>query len=350
MQPMLRAACAKLTRMLSEHDDRARMGFGCVRLGSASGGGSWRSQVRLVQHAIDVGVTTFDTADAYGNGLSEQIIGRAMHGRRSQVEIATKVGYEFRERSLSAHTMARFARPALRGVRSVRSRSASNEQSRDTASVTGGAYSAQDFSPEYIRRAVDASLRRLGTDYLDTLQLHGPRAVFLDVVDEVARLKRAGKIRRFGIGAESLDSAIEWLQIDGVDTVQVPFGVLDPQAATTVLPLASSCGVEVWARGVLGGGLLSMAMASDTRLTTVEKWPLISELMAIATRHGVQVVKLAVEYVRSFPGVAVVLLGIQSEEHLSDNVAIMSSPTVDSSAIDDVTSVLGRWADDHEIR
>jgi aryl-alcohol dehydrogenase-like predicted oxidoreductase len=335
--------------MLSEHDDRARMGFGCVRLGNASGGGSWRSQVRLVQRAIDQGVTAFDTADAYGNGLSEQIIGRAVRGRRSQVEIATKVGYQFRERGLWSHTMARLARPVIHGVRNVRSRAASDETSGSTSN-TGGAYSTQDFSPEYLQRAVDASLRRLGTDYIDILQLHGPRAVSLDIVDVMARLKAAGKIRRFGIGAESLESAVEWLGIDGVDTMQVPFGVLDPQAATAVLPLAASRGVDVWARGVLGGGLLSMAMADDPRLRALEKWPLIGELMAIAARHDVPVVKLAVEYVRSFSGVSVVLLGIQSDAHLSDNVATMNSPTVDSSAIDDVTSLLAQWVDDHEIR
>lgn len=326
--------------MLGKHDDRAHLGFGCVRLGSASAGGSWRTQVRLVEHAIDQGVTTFDTADAYGNGLSETILGRAIRGRRSQVEIATKVGYLFRERSLAAHTLARLGRPIVTRVRS------GSPPTGGAGASPGGAYSTQDFSPEYLRRAVEASLRRLDTDHLDLLQLHGPGTVLPDLVDEVDRLKAAGKVRRFGVGAESLESAVEWLQVDGLDAVQVPFGVLDPQAASSVLPSAAARGVDVWARGVLGGGLLSMAVSGDPRITSDEKWPLIGELMAIAERHEVQVFKLAVDYVRSFPGVATLLLGIQSAAHLNDNLAIMNSPPVDQAAIAEVTRLLAGSAGD----
>lgn len=324
--------------MLGEHVDRARLGFGCVKLGSASAGGSWREQVRLVQHAIDRGVTTFDTADAYGNGLSETIIGRAVRGRRSQVEIATKVGYHFSERRLSAHTFARLGRPVLQRVRGLRSHA--EPGAGGTAAAPGGAYTTQDLSPEYLRRAVDASLRRLGTDHIDVLQLHGPRMLVPAVADEMQRLKAAGKIRRFGVGAESLASAIEWLGVDGLDTVQVPFGVLDPQAATSVLPLAATRGVEVWARGVLGGGYLAMAVRGDPAIRTDEKWPLIRDLLDIAARHDVPVFKLAVDYVRSFPGVATLLVGIQSEAHLSDNLAIMNSPMVAEAAIADVVGLL----------
>lgn len=322
--------------MLGEHDDRARLGFGCVKLGSGSAGGSWRAQVRLVQHAIDRGVTTFDTADAYGNGLSETIVGRAVRGRRNQVEIATKVGYHFSERRLSAHTLARLGRPVLQRARSLRPGAAPGGGS----TASGGAYSTQDLSPEYLRRAIDASLRRLGTDYIDVLQLHGPRTLVPTVVDEMQRLKAAGKIRRFGVGAESLASAVDWLGVDGLDTVQVPFGVLDPQAATSVLPLAAARGVEVWARGVLGGGYLAMAVNGDPLIRSDEKWPLIRDLLAIAARHEVPVFKLAVDYVRSFPGVATLLVGIQSEEHLSDNLAIMNSPMVAEAAIAEVASLL----------
>src|SRR4051812_9318058 len=76
-----------------------RLGFGCVNLGSAGGGRSVRSDVRLVREALDLGVRTFDTADAYGKGTSERILGRALRGRRDDAFVATKGGYLFRERT-----------------------------------------------------------------------------------------------------------------------------------------------------------------------------------------------------------------------------------------------------------
>ena len=79
-----------------------RLGFGCVRLGSASGDSSWRSDVQLVRAAVDAGVTLFDTADAYGHGASERILGKALRARREDVQIATKVGYRFAESLVAA--------------------------------------------------------------------------------------------------------------------------------------------------------------------------------------------------------------------------------------------------------
>ena len=318
-----------------------RLGFGCVRLGSVSSGSSWRSDVALVREAIDMGVTFFDTADAYGNGVSEQILGRSIRARRSEVEVATKVGYRFSERSLFGQSVGRLVRPII-----ARRRPA-------TTAPPGGrpsSYSDQDFSSAYIRTAVDASLRRLGTEYIDVLQLHGPPDFIPEVIDEVEQLIASGKVRRFGVGAESVASADQWLAFPRLATVQLPFGLLDPQAADGVLTRAESRGVQVWARGVLGGGLLSMVGASGSPLMNDPKWPLIDELNQLAQRADVSIFQLAISFVRSYPTVSTIVVGIHSRTHLVDNVRMMGSTPIDPAVTAEAISITSRWTHERERR
>ena len=95
-----------------------RVGLGCVNLGSSTGT-SERAGVRLVHAALDAGITLFDTADAYGAGASERVLGRALRGRREGVEIATKGGYCFEQRSMLEQRVRRLAAPAIAGLRRV---------------------------------------------------------------------------------------------------------------------------------------------------------------------------------------------------------------------------------------
>jgi aryl-alcohol dehydrogenase-like predicted oxidoreductase len=321
-----------------------RLGFGCVSLGSASRGRSWKSDVRLVESAVDAGVTVFDTANAYGHGASEAILGRALRGRRSSVVVSTKVGYTFRERSLAEHTARRMVTPVV-----ARARRSANTGAGGISTNTGTAsYTAQDFSAAAINSAVHASLRRLQTDHIDVLHLHAPRAVLPDARATVETLVQAGKVRRVGIGAESLDVAASWLHAGGVDVVQVPFGVLDPEAAAEILPVARDAGADVWIRGVLGGGYVSLAMnehrrPGSTMLRRDPKWPLLEELMETARFAGVTLSTLAMDYARSFADVSVILVGIHSDEHLSKNVAMMAAREPDDSLIEATQRVLDRW-------
>ena len=129
--------------------------------------------------AFDLGVTVFDAADTYGNGLSEELIARAFPTQRDEIVIATKVGYDFVH-----HGQARG-----RGQREI----------------------PQDFSPEAVLRATDAALQRLKTDRIDVLQLHNIRMeqVYDDALwTTLEKLKTEGKIRYYGI---ALGPAIGWL-------------------------------------------------------------------------------------------------------------------------------------------
>src|SRR5437773_9232588 len=143
--------------------------------------------VGLMHKAFDLGVTLFDAADTYGNGLSEELIAKAFPKQRDEIVMATKVGYDF-----VTHGEARG-----RGQREI----------------------PQDFSPEAITRATDAALKRLKTDRIDLLQLHNIRMeqVYDDAVwTTLEKLKSDGKIRYYGI---ALGPAIGWLY-EGINCIR----------------------------------------------------------------------------------------------------------------------------------
>jgi aryl-alcohol dehydrogenase-like predicted oxidoreductase len=303
--------------------------LGCVNLGSASRSGSIRSQVRLIHEAIDLGVTLFDTADAYGSGASERVLGRALAGRRDRVRIATKAGYRFREVSALDRRARRSARP-LRGLVSrVRPAAAA-------AAAGGSAYAAQDFSPGALRTALEGSLRRLRTEHVDVFQLHGPHELHDGLIEELADLVAVGKVGRIGIGAETLADARCWLEEPGVQTMQVGFGVLDPGARD----LLASCrqrGIEAWARGVFGAGLLADGRGP---LPDHPKAPFIAALRAIARDAGLEVGDLALGYVRAADVADAVVIGMSSVGHLRANVSRLGSPPLDSSVLAAIEGVV----------
>ena len=143
--------------------------------------------IALMHRAFDLGITLFDAADTYGNGLSEELIAKAFPKQRDEIVIATKVGYDF-----VTHGESRG-----RGQREI----------------------PQDFSPEALTRATDAALKRLKTDRIDLLQLHNIRMeqVGDDAVwTTLEQLQRAGKIRHYGI---ALGPAVGWLY-EGINCIR----------------------------------------------------------------------------------------------------------------------------------
>src|SRR5579859_5922908 len=130
---------------MGKADAASPFGLGCVNLGSMRG----RSGFRLVHQALDLGVRFFDTADAYGAGASERVIGAALRGRRDQAFVATKAGYVFRERTAPEHAARRLAGPMIRRVgRWTRQRSATSPPAGSPG------YASQDFSARHLRTAL----------------------------------------------------------------------------------------------------------------------------------------------------------------------------------------------------
>ncbi len=158
----------------------SEVGFGLWTVSTGWWGNFTESEASALMHrAFDLGVTLFDAADTYGNGLSEELIAKAFPKQRDEIVIATKVGYDFVH-----HGEARG-----RGQREI----------------------PQDFSPDAIARATDAALKRLNTDRIDLLQLHNIRMeqVYEDALwTTLEKLRAVGKVRYYGI---ALGPAIGWL-------------------------------------------------------------------------------------------------------------------------------------------
>jgi aryl-alcohol dehydrogenase-like predicted oxidoreductase len=282
--------------------------------------------VRLVRTALDLGVRFFDTADSYGAGTSEAVLGRALGSRRDQVFLATKAGYTFRERS-PAERAARSA--AFRVAKHVGAETRRVNQGRGIATSlreAGPARPRQDFSPGYLRRALEGSLRRLRTDYVDLFQLHAPPGVCgEDTLELVAELRRAGMIREFGIGFEVLDDVLPWLRTRAVSRVQVPFGVLDAQAADHAIPAARRAAVPVIARGVFAAGLLAMGEPTPEGQLSMRQREVRMRAEELASDAGVEILQVAAWFVRVFDGVDVALIGTSSPAHLQQSFEYVGS-------------------------
>ena len=166
----------------------SEVGFGLWTISTGWWGNFTEGEaIALMHKAFDLGITLFDAADTYGNGLSEELIAKAFPKQRDEITIATKVGYDFVH-----HGQARG-----RGQREI----------------------PQDFSPEAITRATDAALKRLKTDRIDLLQLHNIRMeqVYDDALwKTLEKLKAAGKMRYYGI---ALGPAIGWLY-EGINCIR----------------------------------------------------------------------------------------------------------------------------------
>lgn len=307
----------------------ADVGMGCARLGEAIKGVSWRENVAMVRAALAGGVTHLDTADAYTNGTSERLIGRATRGS-PHAHIATKAGYLFRPRSELEARARLLIGPLLERV-----------GRRTVTSVTQGErkYADQDFSAEYLRSAVEASLKRLRRDHIDLFQLHAPRQADIAAVSALAgELIRDGSIRRFGIAVEDVAEAERWIETDVIDSVQVPFSVFDPVSATPVIERARARGTSVIARSVLGTGLLWQAPTGAPSPHD----ELIAELNEVARDSGRTARDLALGYARAHPGVDVVLVGIRLPQHLSDLLESVRRPPLPDDVVDRVRVAVNR--------
>ncbi len=166
----------------------SEVGFGLWTISTGWWGNFTEGEaIGLMHKAFDLGITLFDAADTYGNGLSEELIAKAFPQQRDQIVIATKVGYDF----------VTYGESRGRGQREI----------------------PQDFSPEAITRATDAALKRLKTDRIDLLQLHNIRMeqIYDDALwKALDQLRDTGKIRYFGI---ALGPAIGWLY-EGVNCIR----------------------------------------------------------------------------------------------------------------------------------
>lgn len=269
----------------------SEIGFGSWQLGNARDWGKMtdKQAVSLVHEAIDQGCNFFDTAPNYGGGMSESILGEALDGRRAHVVINTKFGHQ------ADHTV--------------------------------------NFYPKNIRRSVEGSLRRLKTDYLDSLLLHNPPFECLtgntDHFTELEKLKREGKIRAFGASIDSAREMEALLDFTESKVIEVMFNLFhqDPRQA---FKKAANKNVGLIVKVPLDSGWLSGKYDDKSVFTDIRnRWDgkqlkKRAELLP-AVREALEpeetMVQLALRYILHYQEVSTVIPGAKNLEQLTENLS-----------------------------
>jgi aryl-alcohol dehydrogenase-like predicted oxidoreductase len=285
----------------------SEIGFGTWGLGGtkhnavAYGKTSDAESIRALKKAFDLGINFFDTADLYGFGHSETLLGRAFKENRYEVIIASKVGF---------------------------------------LDFSG----KQSFSPNHIRTRLQKSLTRLQTDYLDVYQLHGPSPAQLksqpSILNTLLDLKKSGLIRCIGISVQNPKDGLDVIKHFDVDCIQVNFNLSDQRAIENGLfELCKRKKIGVIVRTPLCFGFLTDApvprkfIKGDHRSRfskdQITRWnrayPLFEKILA---RSKVSSAQNSLRYCLSFPSVSTVIPGMLTVRHVIENARASSFPRV----------------------
>jgi aryl-alcohol dehydrogenase-like predicted oxidoreductase len=295
----------------------SEIGFGGSRIGGllAQDGGRATS-LRTLEAACDAGINFYDTADMYSQGESEILVGKAFRKKRDKVFIATKGGYCLPGRSRLIQLIKPFAKPVIRAI--------GLRRSAVPAALSGTL--SQDFSPGYLRKAVEASLRRLQSDHIDLYQIHSPPSEELrgtqlqDALGLLAHLKAEGKIREYGIALDSVDDTAHCLGMEGIASLQMPFGLMDLEALDGVFDKVSEHQYGIITRGCFGGGALKTSLTEADLRTIEPKWERVLQIRRLAEQMQRSPLEAALQFSLCIERISVTILGMRTPQHLAANL------------------------------
>lgn len=241
--------------------DISVIGMGCSGIGKNLYRRNDKESLKTLAAAYDSGINYFDTAPNYSMGESELLIGRALKNKREKIIIATKTGVT----STVLGTLSKKLKYHLRPVRNM---------IMPFKNILPKIYYSQrrsNFSPDFIHKTVEGSLRRLQTDYIDILYLHHPTNEVLETgsfINTFNELAREGKVRFFGISCDTLEQAFLSINLPHISVIQIEISLIEREMIQQLLPAASSKGIGIIARNVLAKGLLT----GNKSTTKAEIW------------------------------------------------------------------------------
>jgi len=278
--------------------------FGTWQLGGEWGAFDEDEAVAAIRHASELGINFFDTAQAYGFGASERLLGRALKDelatRREEVVIATKGGLRIDER---------------RGL-------------------------VRDSSPAWLRHGVEESLNALGVDHIDLYQVHwpDPATPLAETAQALDSLVEEGKIRHVGVSNFDVSQMAEFARTRPVETLQPPYHLFRRDIEADVLPYSREHDIGVLVYGTLAHGLLTGAMEQGTTFAP-DDWrshsPLFKgetfernlstarELEHLARDRGYSISQLAIAWTLANPAVDVAIVGSRHASHIEDSVGAL---------------------------
>ena len=298
------------------------IGLGCNNLGRPGTFTASPEGARaVVCAAVDAGITYFDVADVYGSprGRSEELLGHSLAGRRDCVVIGTKFGM-------------------------------------DMHGANGHDFGARGSRP-YIRRAVESSLRRLGTDWIDLYQLHrpDPSTPLVETLSTLDDLVHEGKIRYIGLGnlaGWQLADAMWTARSNGLTTpisAQNRYSLLDRDAEREILPACMRFSLGLLPYTPLANGLLTAKyrygepppagtrLANRQQLLDDAPWPRIEKVRTLAAARAIGMLDLAIGWLAAQPHVGSVIAGATSVDQVLANAAVRWRPNeTDGATIDDI--------------
>jgi aryl-alcohol dehydrogenase-like predicted oxidoreductase len=274
------------------------IGLGCMGMSHAYGTpGDEAESIATIHRALDYGVTLLDTAEVYGPHTNEELVGKAIRGRRDQVVLATKFGF-----------------------------------------VQGAGLNQLDGSPANVRRAVEGSLHRLGVDVIDLYYLHrkDPAVPIEETVGAMKQLVDAGKVRFLGlseVGAETIRRAHK---IHPISAVQSEYSLWERGIEESILPAMRDLGVGLVPFSPLGRGYLTGAFQSSSAFVATDfrrnlprfddehlaaNQRLVDAVKAVAARHrGATPAQVALAWVLAVAPDAVPIPGTKRRTYLDDNL------------------------------
>ncbi len=277
------------------------LGLGCMGMSEFYGTGDEQQGVDTIRRALDLGVTFLDTADMYGPFTNERLVGRAIAGRRDEVELATKFG---------------------------------NERAED------GTRLGINGRPEYVRSACDASLQRLGVDHIDLYYQHRvDRSVPIEeTVGAMAELVAAGKVRHLGLSEASAATIRRAHSVHPITALQTEYSLFTRDLEDEILPTIRELGIGLVPYSPLGRGLLTGAITredaleeGDSRRTAYfprfqgealdANLALVARIQQAASARGVTPGQLALAWVLAQGDDVAPIPGTKRVHHLEENAA-----------------------------
>jgi aryl-alcohol dehydrogenase-like predicted oxidoreductase len=287
----------------------SRIAFGTWQLGGDWGSFDEDAAIATIRRALDLGINFFDTAQGYGFGASERLLGKALRPEllrdRENVVIATKGGLRLTDSGL-----------------------------------------VRDSSPAWLRWGVDTSLAALDVDYIDLYQVHwpDPKVPLSETAGALADLVAQGKIRHVGVSNFDAAQMDEFSSTFPVETVQPPYHLFRRDIEDELLPYCFAEDIGVLVYGPLAHGLLTGTLRSDQRFerrdwrgksdvfrggTYRRNLAVVDELALFAAHLGITVSQLAIAWALSHPAVHVAIVGARRVSHLEDSAGAIDTTLTD---------------------